>query len=123
MQQPLIVCDHENGVQIMSINTREECFEIITDVLNELLEDMGEEPAEIRLTTMLNANLGITSIDAIHMMVMLEDEVNKPLSFQDLAVRDNEYVEDLSVGELLQFIGDRLDLAPLNGQTLTFVPE
>lgn len=107
----------------MSINTREECFEIITDVLNELLEDMGEEPAEIRLTTMLNANLGITSIDAIHMMVMLEDEVNKPLSFQDLAVRDNEYVEDLSVGELLQFIGDRLDLAPLNGQTLTFVPE
>ncbi|MDX1412713.1 MAG: phosphopantetheine-binding protein [Candidatus Promineifilaceae bacterium] len=100
----------------MTVKTREECFEIITDVLNELLEDMGEEPAEIELTTMLNAHLGITSIDAIHMMVMLEDELDQPLSFQELAVRDNEYVEDISVGELLQFIGDSLELAPLNGR-------
>lgn len=94
----------------MTIRTRQECFNIITEVLTELLEEMGEEPDEIELTTMLNADLGMTSIDAIHMMVMLEDYLEQPLSFQELAIRDDEYVEDLAVSELLKFVGDSLDL-------------
>lgn len=53
---------------------------------------------------MLNADLGISSVEAIHMMIMLEDRLSSQLSFDKLAIRDGEYVEDLSVGEILDFI-------------------
>jgi acyl carrier protein len=94
----------------LKLRTRQECWNIIIEALTELLEEVGEEPGEIQPTTMLNANLGISSVDAIHLMILLEDRLEKPLSFEKLAVRDGEYVQDLSVGELLKFVGDSLGL-------------
>lgn len=97
----------------MPITTRQECFDVIQEVLVELLAEMGQEPESIDLDTMLNADLGISSIDAIHLMVLLEDSLGQPMSFQDLAIRNGRYVDDISVGDLLQFVGDSLQLPPL----------
>jgi len=94
----------------LKVKNRQDCWKIIVEALTELLEEMGEEPGEIEPATMLNANLGISSVDAIHLMILLEDRLEKPLSFEKLAVRDGEYVEDLSAGELLRFVGDSLGL-------------
>jgi acyl carrier protein len=94
----------------LKVKARQDCWKIIVEALTELLEEMGEEPGEIEPTTMLNANLGISSVDAIHLMILLEDRLEKPLSFEKLAVRNGEYVQDLSAGELLQFVGDSLGL-------------
>lgn len=95
----------------MEVKTRQDCWKIVVEALMELLEEMGEEPGEIEPTTMLNANLGISSVDAIHLMILLEDRLEKPLSFEKLAVRDGEYVQDLSAGELSKFVGDSLGLS------------
>lgn len=95
----------------MSIKSRNACWDIIVEALTALLEEQGSEPGEITPATMLNADLGISSVDAIHMMIMLEDRLSTPLSFEKLAVRDGEYIEDLSVGELLDFIADSLGIA------------
>ena len=38
------------------------------------------------------------------MMIMLEDRLSMPLNFQELAVRDGEYVEDISLGDLHVFL-------------------
>lgn len=99
----------------MKVKTRQDCWKIVVEALTELLEEMGEEPGEIEPTTMLNANLGISSVDAIHLMILLEDRLEKPLSFEKLAVRDGEYVQDLSAGELLKFVGDSLGLPDAPG--------
>ena len=96
----------------MQITTREECYEIIETVLIELLAELGQEPDAIELTTMLNADLGITSIDAIHLMVLLEDHIGRAMSFQDLAIRNGRYVDDIAVGELLDFVAGNLQLPP-----------
>ncbi len=96
----------------MQITSRADCFVVIQDVLVELLAEMGQEPDAIEPTTMLNADLGITSIDAIHLMVMLEDQIGTPMSFQDLAIRNGRYVDDISVGELLDFVAASLKLPP-----------
>lgn len=94
----------------MKVRTVEECWSVIVETLTELLEESGEEPGPIEPRTMLNANLGISSVDAIHLMIMLEDRLQKPFSFEKLAVRDGEYVQDLSMAELLKFVADSLGL-------------
>jgi len=94
----------------MKIASRNDCWAVIVEALTALLEEQGNEPGEITPATMLNADLGISSVDAIHMMIMLEDRLNAPLSFEKLAVRDGEYVEDLSVAELHDFIAESLGI-------------
>jgi acyl carrier protein len=95
----------------LKVRTRQECWNVIVAALTELMEESGEEPGPMGPNTMLSANLGISSVDAIHLMIMLEDRLQKPLSFEKLAVRDGEYVQDISMGELLKFVGDSLGLS------------
>ena len=94
----------------MKIKTRDQCWGIIVDTLNELLEELDLEPEEIEADTMLNQDLGLSSVDGIHLMIMLEDQVSKPLNFQELAVVDGEYVDDLSAGQLLEYVAKGLKL-------------
>lgn len=82
----------------------ERVWKDIVDVITELLAERGEEPAEMSESTQLSAQLGLSSVDAIHVMIMLEDRFDLPLNFQELAVRDGEYVEDITLGELCAFI-------------------
>lgn len=77
----------------------------MTGVVVELLAERGEEPPTLTEATSVSADLGISSVEAIHLMIMLEDKLGVPLSFQDLAVRDGEYVDDLTLGEIARFAG------------------
>lgn len=95
----------------MTIASREQCWSAITDTLIQLLEENGEEAGELSPETWLNADLGLSSVDAIHMMILLEDRLETPLSFEKLAVRDGEYVEDLQLSQLWDFVAASLGLA------------
>lgn len=88
----------------MSSLSEDRVWSDIVDVITQLLADRGEEPAGLAAGTKVSAELGLSSVDTIHMMIMLEDKLELPLNFQDLAVRDGEYVEDLTLGELQAFI-------------------
>ena len=72
--------------------------------VTELLAERGEDAGALAPATKVSSDLGISSVEAIHLMIMLEDKVGAPLSFQELAVRDGEYVEDLSLGEIAAFV-------------------
>ena len=76
-----------------------------------VLEEQGAEAGELTPATMLNADLGLSSVEAIHLVIMLEDRVGVPLNFEKLAVRDGEYVDDLALAELLDFTVASLNLA------------
>lgn len=95
----------------MKTRTRAECWATIVATLTDLLEEQGSEPGEVTPQTRLNADLGISSVDAIHLMIMLEDRLDTPLDFEALAVRDGEYVQDLALGELLDFVARSLGAA------------
>ena len=88
--------------------TTREIWDHITAAITELLADRGEEPGDMTDTTKLNAGLGISSVEAIHLMIMLEERLGVPLNFQELAVRDGEYVDDLELRELSAFVGRTL---------------
>jgi acyl carrier protein len=83
----------------------------MVETIGALLEEQGTEPGEITPATQLNADLGISSVEAIHLIIMLEDRLATPLSFEKLAVRDGEYVEDLAAAELHEFLTESLGLS------------
>jgi len=76
----------------------------ITTVVGEMLAERGEDAGALNGTTKLGADLGISSVEAIHLLITLEERLDAPLSFQELAVRDGEYVDDLALGELRAFV-------------------
>ena len=91
-------------------STREELWTTLCDIVVELAGDAGLEPSDIGPDSMLNAELGLTSIDTIHMVVLLEDRVGGDLDLESLVVKDGEYVSDLAMSELNDFICQQLDI-------------
>jgi acyl carrier protein len=84
----------------------------LNDVLRATLEERGdllEEP--VAPMTLLGADLGIASVEVIHIMVLLEERLGMPIDFQTLAVRDGDYVADLSLDEITRFLCASLGLA------------
>lgn len=94
----------------MKIKNRDAVWDTIIEVITGLLEEQGQEPGEITPATFLNADLGIGSVEAIHMMILIEDRIQAPLSFNDLAIRDGEYVQDLQMSDLHDFVCNTLRL-------------
>ena len=84
--------------------TEEQCWDALVRVIHEILDEMGEEPGVLAPQTMINADLGLSSVEAIHLAIMLEHELRVPLKFEELAVRDGEYVDDLSLAEWHEFV-------------------
>jgi acyl carrier protein len=92
--------------------TNDHVWTSITEVVTELLTERGEDAGALAPESKIGAALGISSVEAIHMMIMLEDRLATPLSFNDLAVRDGQYVDDLSLGEIAAFICRTLGVPP-----------
>jgi len=59
--------------------------------------------------TRLVADLGFESIDLIQMVAALEQEFGRPnLPFAELLIVAGRYVDDLSVGQIADFLSSRL---------------
>jgi acyl carrier protein len=81
---------------------------VVIATLQDLIRDWEiDEP--IGSDTRVVADLGFESIDLIQMAAALE-EAFRPhrISFVDMLVADGRYVDDLSVGEIVDGIGVRL---------------
>ncbi len=86
-----------------------EVWDAILACLRELMEEQEQELGEVTPETYLGADLGISSIDTIHLLVALEDRFERPLSFDELAsLPDGQFRKDLKAGELLDFAYSKL---------------
>ena len=87
---------------------------ILTDVLNlmnQLARDW-EYSGEISPETLLFADLGFESIDAVVLTSFIQDHYKQPLPFpQLLAELGRRDVKDICLGELVQFIHLHLSYA------------
>ncbi len=96
---------------VMKVTTKEQVWQSVVASIVEMLRDQGEEPDEIRPSQSLVADLGIASVNIIHLMVTLEDRVDHPLNFRQLAIRDGDTLaSDVTVGELYEFVCKSLAL-------------
>lgn len=87
---------------------REDVWDAIVESLRELMEEQGQELGEVTRDMCLGADLGVSSIDSIHLIISLEDRLQRPLSFEEmLMLPDGQPRKDMTLGELLDFVASR----------------
>lgn len=93
----------------MSVS-RAEVESEVRGVLDDMIEEWGEELDEpIGMETKLVEDVGFASIDFVQFAVAIEERFNAKLGFQQLLIQDGQYVQDLSVSSVLDFVEDRLN--------------
>lgn len=90
------------------MQTRQEVWAILHEVVAETVEVNGFDPEDVQPETLLSSELGLTSIDAIHVMLELEDRLDADIELQDVVIKDGEYVVDLSLKELHDYVCEAL---------------
>ena len=95
----------------MKATTSDAAWNCVVESIKEMLEDQGEEVEEVTPTQSIIGDLGIPSINLIHLMVALEDKLDEPLNYYKLATRDGTSVaKDITVGDLHEFVCESLNL-------------
>lgn len=85
----------------------------LTRILDEITGDWETGfSGGIRRETKLIADLGFESIDVVHLVVTLEEHFRRQdLAFDKVLMKDGRYVDDLSVGDLADFLHGQLGAA------------
>jgi acyl carrier protein len=88
----------------MPAMTKDEMWKVLVDSVSELMENQGQLPGPITPESALSRDLGVSSVDTVHLFLALEDRLEQPLEFEKLALNNGEYRTDLTVGELWEFV-------------------
>lgn len=79
-----------------------------------LLEDFTQDwdhefDGQMGRSTTLLADLGFESIDIIQLVVAIEEDItHKKVAFDKLLMKDGRYVDDLSIGQIADFLAAQL---------------
>ncbi len=87
------------------MNTSELTAQLIA-TLKDFTQDWDDEfEGEMTRETKLLADLGFESIDVIQLVVAIEEDIaKKKLPFDKLLMQDGRYVDDLSIGQIADFL-------------------
>lgn len=82
----------------------------LVELLKDFTQDWDHEfEGEMTRQTWLLADLGFESIDIIQLVVAIEEMVGKrKLPFNELLMKDGRYVDDLSIGQIADFVATKL---------------
>lgn len=77
----------------------------LTRMLRTLLEEYGDDDAEIRMDTTFNRDLELESIDLVTLAGLLEERYGKRVNFAEfLAGMEFDEIIGLTVGRLVEFL-------------------
>ncbi|MEU9384315.1 acyl carrier protein [Streptomyces sp. NPDC048279] len=77
----------------------------LTRMLRTLLEEYGDDDAEIRMSTTFNRDLELESIDLVTLAGLLEERYGKRVNFAEfLAGMEFDEIIGLTVGRLVEFV-------------------
>jgi acyl carrier protein len=88
--------------------------DLLVGKLITLLEDFTQDwdhefEGGMNRETKLLADLGFESIDIIQLIVAIEEDVSKKkVPFDQLLMKDGRYVDDLSIGQIADFLAARV---------------
>jgi acyl carrier protein len=96
---------------------REHLLGDLVGILKELTSDWDHEfSGSIGADTRLIADLAFESIDVVQLIVAIEEKYQRrDLPFEELLMVDGGYVEEIRVGELVDFLHSRLGRAGAAG--------
>lgn len=83
----------------METTSKARAWNVLVKNLCRVLEHSGLDEEDM-LPTSTSAELGITSIEAMHLLITIEDETGWELDFQALLDGNGKYPVDLTLGTL-----------------------
>lgn len=85
-------------------------FRDVSAILKDMMSDWeGAFASEIQPQTLLIADLGFESIDVVEFIVALEEHYGRrDFPVAQLVMPEGRYVDDLSVGDVVQFLATHL---------------
>lgn len=82
---------------------------VVLDIVDDLIQDWGLELDEpVGSSTKLVAHLDFASVDLIQLCVAIEEHYERRLEFRDLLMVDGNYVEDVTLNQIGEFVANRL---------------
>ncbi|OXG09102.1 hypothetical protein BC749_10382 [Flavobacterium araucananum] len=85
-------------------NPTENYRQIVYEVIEALVKDYELPEIEITDSTLLIDSLGLTSIDIMHVLSSIDMRVSKHLPYDNLVIKNDEYISDISIKEIIDFI-------------------
>jgi acyl carrier protein len=87
--------------------SRDDVWKTILAVIDDLEKD-GLDSRELDTSSRLAEDLGLSSVDSIHLAISLEDAFRQQLSIETLVIQNGAYVSGLTLGALHDHICERL---------------
>jgi acyl carrier protein len=85
--------------------------DVVIEILIDMTQDWGLEEDFINAETKIAEDLGLSSIDVLHLFSGIDIHFSKKLPFETLILtNDEEFVSDLSVQEIVSFVFDNFDI-------------
>jgi acyl carrier protein len=89
----------------------------LISALKEQLAELGMAEECVIGTTRLSTDLGLSSMDALQLMAVIDNRLGTKLPFERLVISEGQYVKDLTVDALAEFAFAHFDsgasLAPM----------
>ena len=88
---------------------RDTLVQALIALLEDFTQDWDEGPEDgMRADSRLLADLGFESIDIIQLVVAIEEHYGRRFPFDRLLMKDGRYIDDLSIGQLADFLASQL---------------
>ena len=91
--------------------TLPEIRDAIKDSLDEMIEMYDLPATEIKDDLLLIETLGFSSVDIMHMLASVDMRFERHLPYDKIMLKNDEYVTDLSFGEIVNFVHENFDFA------------
>jgi acyl carrier protein len=91
--------------------TQTEIREAIKEILHEMIELYDLPTTEITDELLLIETLGFSSVDIMHMLASVDMRFERHLPYDKIMLKNDEYVTDLSFGEIVNFVHDNFGFA------------
>jgi acyl carrier protein len=82
---------------------------IVFEVVENLIQEYDLPPLEVTDETRLIETLGLTSIDIMHLLSSIDMRLSKHLPYDTLVLKNGEYISDISIGEIIDFVIANVD--------------
>ena len=94
----------------MTLSTRADIEKAVVDTVNQTISDWDVDlPGGVTINTQLMHDLAFESIDIVQFAVAIEQAVGrKGLPFEKLFMKDGDYVDDVSLNEVVDFLCSEL---------------
>lgn len=96
--------------------TRDYVWTVVHGLVAEMVSRAGVKSEEIARGSRLQQDFGLSSMDVIHLMMSIEEQLGTDLAPEDLFSGRDADMTDLSMAELHDFLCRQLDLPGAPGE-------